>query len=56
MPPAGCRGFFREDEGGAIELLSLDCGSPVSDEWQSCFEVPPDSPAFASCGCINPDA
>lgn len=52
----GCWGFFREGEGGAIELVSLDCGSPVDDSWQPCWQVPMDSPGFEACGCINPDA
>jgi hypothetical protein len=51
----GCYGFFRETEGGVIELISFDCGSPLSDAWESCWDLPMDSPAFSPCTCLNPD-
>ena len=51
---AGCFGFFRELDGG-IELVSFECGTPADDSWQSCFQVPIDTPQGGACACINPD-
>lgn len=51
----GCFGFFREGEGGVIELVEFGCGSPANEAWQACWNVPMDSPGFSPCACLNPD-
>ncbi|MDC0666694.1 hypothetical protein [Nannocystis radixulma] len=50
-----CFGFFREVEGGGIELTSFDCGDPADESWEMCFGAPMGSPAEGACACLNPD-
>lgn len=50
---AGCFGFWRDLGPGMIEFAEWGCGTPQSDEWQGCFDVPMDSPGFAACLCKN---
>lgn len=50
---AGCFGFWREPEPGEVVFARWDCGTPKSDEWQSCFEIEMASPGHEACFCMN---
>jgi hypothetical protein len=49
-PP--CAGFYH-DFGGTIEVLNLDCGTPIAGDWEPCY-VDGDDPVFPACNDCFP--